>query len=117
MRGPQDLPTSGFPQTVLLALNVWTELTFYRKTNKFQSRIHFMVLDPGVLGYLEPRAIWRVLAIECMFLSRGSVPGGTFCSRPQNWAGPEVLTHVACSPTEREGSAAPCWSELNLLFF
>lgn len=46
---PQGLLTSRFPQTILLALHILTEFSFYRKTSRFQSRIHFKVLDPGVV--------------------------------------------------------------------
>lgn len=72
-----------------------------------------MVLDPGVLGYLEPMGTGTILATK----SRGSVRYTLFQAPELGWARLEVLTHDACSPTEREGSAALCWSQQNLLFF
>lgn len=52
---PQGLLTFRFPQTILLALHILTEFSFYRKTSRFLSRIHFKVLDPGVVGCLGSR--------------------------------------------------------------
>lgn len=59
------LPTSGVPQTVLLALNILTELLFYRKTGSKAEAIS----RSWILGFLdtwvlEPRGRRKVLAIK-----------------------------------------------------
>lgn len=102
----QDLPTSGFPQIDLLALNIWTELTPLQK-NRFQRRIHFMVLDPGVLRNLEARGMRKVLAIKSACFCAGFCPWMyTLFQAPElGWAG--SADSRCLQPARKRGLGCP----------